>query len=100
MKLTKEYKSHQSTRYICQSLEDTNKKRLPELYENRENCCGCSACYAVCPAVAISMEPDEEGFMYPTLDTGKCIRCYRCLIVCAFKDDQRKKGYLRDNVVE
>ncbi len=89
----KEYKPHHSTRYKHKT--EDGKKALPELYENRENCCGCSACYAVCPVGAISMEPDEEGFLYPTVDAEKCIRCYKCLKVCAFKGDQKKKGYIK-----
>lgn len=34
---------------------------------------------------AISMLPDAEGFFYPVVDASICIRCYRCLKVCAFK---------------
>lgn len=70
------------------------KKALPELYTNRENCCGCSACYAICPRMAIIMEPDEEGFLYPVIDVTICIRCYKCLTVCAFKEDQKNKNYI------
>ncbi|NBI71290.1 4Fe-4S dicluster domain-containing protein [Clostridiaceae bacterium] len=66
----------------------------PVLFDNKENCCGCSACYAVCPARAIVMEADEEGFLYPEIIEEKCIRCARCLSVCAFKADQRAKGFL------
>lgn len=71
-----------------------NGKKLPNIYKIKENCCGCSACYAVCPVEAITMSPDEEGFFYPVVDAEKCIRCYQCLSVCAFKIDQRKKGFL------
>lgn len=67
---------------------------IPTLFENKENCCGCTACYAVCPFNAIEMIPDEEGFLYPTIDEEKCVGCHKCLSVCAFKDDQGKKGYL------
>lgn len=70
------------------------KKIPPKLYSNRENCCGCSACYAICPVGAIMMLPDDEGFLYPTVDEEKCVKCYRCLSVCAFKVDQEAKGYL------
>ena len=74
--MQKEYNPHKSTRYIN---TDKNKsdKPLPELYENRENCCGCTACYSVCPASAVSMKTDEEGFLYPVIDAEKCIRCFR-----------------------
>lgn len=78
----------ESTKYINR---DSAKKNLPELYEKKENCCGCSACFAVCPVRAIVMEPDEEGFLYPAVDALKCIGCYRCLKVCSFKEKQKEK---------
>ena len=43
------------------------------------------ALYAICPKEAISMVEDEEGFEYPQIDEGKCVRCYRCIKVCPFK---------------
>lgn len=73
---------------------NSNPKPLPELYEKKENCCGCSACFVSCPVGAIKMQPDEEGFLYPAVDAAKCIRCYQCLKVCVFKADQKSKGYL------
>lgn len=71
-------------------------KQIPVLYNRKEECCGCTACYAVCPKEAISMIEDSEGFLYPVVDAEKCIRCYKCLSVCAFKEGQREKGYLKD----
>ena len=68
--------------------------KLPELFKYKENCCGCSACYAICPTRSISMDLDEEGFLYPVIDDVKCIRCYKCMNVCIFKVDQKKRGYL------
>ena len=53
-----QYNPHKSTRYKNKEIS-TSAKSLPELYENRENCCGCTACYAICPVHAISMDPDE-----------------------------------------
>lgn len=67
-------------------------KQVPVLYNRKEECCGCTACYAICPKEAISMVEDEEGFLYPAVDAGKCIRCYKCLSVCAFKEAQREKA--------
>lgn len=92
--VAKENHRHKSTRY--KNMDKNNsEKSLPVLYEASENCCGCSACYAICPVCAISMTPDEEGFLYPVVDAQKCIRCYRCILVCAFKKDQEKKGYYK-----
>lgn len=59
--------------------------QLPVLYHKREQCCGCTACFAICPVQAIIMLPDEEGFLYPVVDAEKCVRCYKCTRVCAFK---------------
>ena len=66
----------------------------PELFSKKENCCGCSAYYAICPQKAITMKADEEGFIYPIIDAERCISCYRCLKVCAFKEEQSRRGYL------
>ena len=49
---------------------------------NKVNCCGCSACFNVCPKEAISMEYDSEGFLYPKVDNSKCIKCGLCSKVC------------------
>ena len=45
-------------------------------------CSGCAACYAVCPRKAISMQPDEEGFLYPHIDESLCVHCGLCERVC------------------
>jgi formate hydrogenlyase subunit 6/NADH:ubiquinone oxidoreductase subunit I len=76
-------------------IKETELKPLPELYKQKENCCGCTACYAICPVQAIVMELDEEGFLYPVINSEKCIRCYKCLSVCVFKIDQAAKGYYK-----
>lgn len=69
-------------------------KDIPILYDKKENCCGCSACFAICSKHAITMETDEEGFAYPVVNKEKCVRCYQCLKVCAFKAGQRQRGYM------
>ena len=46
-------------------------KELPVLYKRKEECCGCTACYAICPKEAISMVEDGEGFEYPQIDESK-----------------------------
>lgn len=62
-----------------------SEKELPILFNKKEECCGCTACYAICTQTAISMVEDEEGFEYPQVEKSKCVRCYRCLKVCPFK---------------
>lgn len=63
-------------------------KDFPVLYKEKQECCGCTACYVVCPKEAITMQPDEEGFLYPAVDKEKCVKCYACLKVCVFKKHQ------------
>lgn len=55
--------------------------------EHPEDCCGCTACASICPHNAISMKPDTLGFLYPEVDTEKCVDCGLCEKVCAFNDD-------------
>ena len=62
-----------------------NQKSIPDLCSEKASCCGCAACYSVCPTGAIEMVADEKGFWYPRIKEGVCIRCQRCLNVCAFK---------------
>lgn len=68
-----------------------NKKDIPVLYERLEDCCGCSACIVSCPANAIAMKVDHEGFEYPYVDEDKCIRCYKCLNVCPVRTEKYNK---------
>lgn len=58
-----------------------------ELYTKKEECCGCGACAAACPADAIYMAWDREGFLYPRVDDKKCIGCKKCEQVCPLKQD-------------
>ncbi len=56
------------------------------LFTQKEACCGCGACAAVCPRDAISMVRDREGFDYPQVDAGLCVECGRCQTVCPVKN--------------
>lgn len=67
-------------------MQNTN-KTPPILAAVPQDCCGCSACAAICPVDAISMQQDAKGFPYPQIDESKCVRCGKCLAVCAFKKD-------------
>lgn len=65
-------------------------KEFPVLYNRKEECCGCTACYSICSQEAIYMEEDEEGFEYPKIDGSKCICCYQCIKVCPVKGERGK----------
>lgn len=54
--------------------------------ENKNKCCGCTACYSVCPVNAITMKKDYEGFLYPEIDKNKCINCGLCEKTCPIKN--------------
>ena len=49
---------------------------------SKYDCCGCSACAQSCPKECIIMRADEEGFLYPQIDTDTCINCGLCERVC------------------
>lgn len=110
--------------YFYRDINDMNTrteidKPLPILYHQKDECCGCGACFSICPRTnktnvvrkgvdgeafvfhyqqtrngklaaythtgAITMLPDEDGFLYPVVDAEICIRCYKCISVCDFK---------------
>lgn len=53
------------------------KKILSEKY-----CTGCSACSVLCRAHAIAMVENDEGFLFPKIDSNLCIDCKQCIKVC------------------
>ena len=59
---------------------------IPNLFENKKDCCACGACLNICPKEAISLKQDEYGFLYPEIDEYLCIRCELCKKVCAFQN--------------
>lgn len=60
-------------------------KKIPVLFKRKEECCGCTACYAKCPHKAIEMIEDEEGFDYPVINKRKCVGCNLCVRVCPIR---------------
>lgn len=51
----------------------------------KEKCNGCHACFNACPVQAISMQSNDEGFLYPVIDAKKCIDCGKCDRACSIK---------------
>ena len=45
-------------------------------------CTGCAACANICPEQCVSMLADDEGFLYPTADSAKCVDCGICQSCC------------------
>lgn len=50
--------------------------------KDKQQCCGCGACVQKCPKQSISLHEDNEGFLYPNVDTETCIDCGLCEKVC------------------
>jgi len=58
---------------------------------NKHNCCGCNACVQKCSKQCISMCEDEEGFLYPHVDSRLCIDCHLCEKVCPCLNQELRK---------
>ena len=57
---------------------------------DRADCCGCTACAAVCPHGAVSMRADAMGFRYPAVNADLCVECGLCERVCPFNNGYDK----------
>lgn len=60
--------------------------------KNKTKCCGCSACFNVCPTNAIEMAEDEYGFKYPVVNKEKCINCGLCEKKCPILNKKEKNN--------
>lgn len=58
---------------------------MRRLFFKKAECCGCGACADICPAHAVHMRRDQEGFAYPHIDVLACTRCGKCEKVCPIK---------------
>ena len=63
-----------------------------QVFENKNKCCGCTACQSICPKNAITMKADDEGFLYPFVNDDLCVKCGLCKKVCDFTKDHEKDG--------
>lgn len=67
-----------------------------DLYSIKSECCGCWGCANICPREAISMQPDNEGFLYPIIDEAKCVNCGMCLKVCPVKTATKRINSVKE----
>lgn len=69
---------------------------MPELFIEKEDCCGCSACFNICPRKAIQMQEDAiAGFLYPQINTSLCVECNLCQKVCPLKKKTEIETFLQ-----
>ncbi|MBV4420083.1 Coenzyme F420 hydrogenase/dehydrogenase, beta subunit C-terminal domain [Clostridium tyrobutyricum] len=69
---------------------------------NKENCSGCSSCANICPKKCITMQMDEEGFLYPKVNKLDCINCNLCEHSCPIlnpipEEKHNQKAFLIQN---
>ena len=65
---------------------------MQSVYTEKEACCGCGTCSDICALDAITMQPDEEGFLYPVIDPSLCADCGRCTEICPIL----RKGHYKE----
>ena len=49
---------------------------------DKEKCTGCGVCGNICPNGCIDMVSDNEGFLYPEINSDNCISCGICEKTC------------------
>lgn len=66
-----------------------------DLYDKKQNCCGCEQCSSVCAHGVLAMMPDAEGFLYPSIvNANNCVDCKRCINVCPIKSSTVPPSHL------
>ncbi len=89
-----------SKKWLLNSITWQNVKEEKHIViDDKELCCGCTACFSKCPKNAIEMCSDEEGFLYPIVNKDKCINCGLCKKVCPILNKNelskfKQKGYI------
>lgn len=73
-----------------QSKEKNKKNSISFVWDNKQDCTGCSACAFKCAHHAITMKADEEGFIYPFVDAKLCTDCGLCRTICPQADNGDK----------
>lgn len=53
-------------------------------------CTGCGACANICKKNAISIEPRDGYFLFPSVDEQKCTNCGKCRKICPCLNKSKK----------
>lgn len=65
---------------------------IPAIEQVGENkCTGCYACYSSCPTKAITMRLSDDGFLFPSVNSDRCIKCGLCQKYCPIINFPAKK---------
>ena len=56
---------------------------MKKVFNEKNECSGCTACYSVCGKKAINMIKDKEGFLYPSINKSLCVNCGICKKMCS-----------------
>lgn len=64
--------------------------------KNKQDCCGCTACAAICHKDAIVMKEDEEGFLYPQVNQEICVNCGACERVCPIINSKKEEPFKQE----
>ena len=70
-----------------------------DIFINKEDCCGCSACMNICPKNAIKMVEDEKGFIYPHINEYMCVDCGLCKRACGFVNNYDNSKLLDETII-
>lgn len=79
-----------------EKLDKNRGEVMKSVFKTIEDCCGCTACFNICPSKAITLEGDREGFLYPRIESSRCTDCGVCLKVCPVINEKSFKN-LRDD---
>ncbi|MGN0811389.1 MAG: Coenzyme F420 hydrogenase/dehydrogenase, beta subunit C-terminal domain [Akkermansia muciniphila] len=63
-----------------------------ELRQLVPDCTGCAACLCACGVQAIRMVESAEGFYRPSIDSGRCVGCGKCLRTCPVLNEVRREA--------
>lgn len=58
---------------------------------NLEKCTACGACVQKCPKNCIEMKKDDNGFLYPIVNSLDCIECGLCEKICPIGKQLKEK---------
>lgn len=64
-----------------QHTDQGTKRRSIAAVVEKKACCGCGACFVICPKSCIELVYGER-YNYPQVDARQCIECGKCLEVC------------------